>query len=248
MNTIFIVSAKDPSSQWDVDLYSKYSIAAWDSYCKKYGQNLVVMRELPPQFHKAKWIKCLAHHYICDGWIAIVDADTMPAPHCPNIFSGLEENSIYATQDGNIDWIKNSIAHYQPYFPKTQISPIGYFNSGVLLVHSYNVSYLKSISKFYQRHRKTLEKDKTPCVGSDQTILNYLASPHKVKLLSAAYNNFQQLTEEYHRLYKQQAFTEDYLDWQFPKNSYIWHFTGFPIEHRIRMMHMMWDIHKKLYD
>ena len=98
--------------------------------------------------------------------------------------------------------------------------------------------------EFYERH--SAELDRISGVGKVQTVLNFMLEQEKVerKILPPTWNLFS--------IHKKNMFRHN---WQlnedmtpfFIKYSYIWHFTGFPIEDRTKIMKQVWEQYKHYY-
>ena len=98
--------------------------------------------------------------------------------------------------------------------------------------------------EFYQKNSDSLDNIKG--VGKVQTVLNFMLEKENVKrkILPPTWNLFS--------IHKKNMFTHN---WQlnedmtpfFIKYSYIWHFTGFPIEDRTKIMKQVWEQFKQYY-
>jgi hypothetical protein len=83
--------------------------------------------------------------------------------------------------------------------------------------------------------------------GKVQTILNFELQKQgtKIKELSSLWNMFS--------MHKREMFSHNWQDGDdktpfFIKYSWVWHFTGFPIEDRTRIMQQTWNLVGKNYE
>lgn len=251
-NLIYIVAIDDSSSKISVDRYFQYSLPTWEHYCNRHGIDLIVIRS--NQFDRAEypnikpiWNKELI--YCLDGIeqydkIGIVDTDTMIRWDAPDIFESVTDDDFCGVNDlCDLDWMFKSINDRQAYFPEVRIDPMNYINAGVLFFGKRYLSIFEDLLMMYLDNRSSI--DQIQGGGKEQTLLNFVLTDNKVsiKKLSPSWNLLS--------IHRKNMFTGN---WQlkqdqtpyFIKYAYIWHFTGFPIEDRIRVMNQTWEIIKKM--
>lgn len=246
-NTIVIVATEDPSSKYNVNLYFKFGIKTWESWCKRHDIELVVIDKLHSDVSKGKWMKPFVFDYVKNGKVAIVDADTMVKWDAPNFFNHYEENEFCGVHDtDSIFWLNNSINVYQKFFPQVNLNTDYYINSGVMLFSDYHKDFFNNLKKFYYSNKTELDNWKIPNTGSDQTIINFLLqlTDTKQKILPCIYNQFGLLRKDLLHYNWQTGDTTPF----FIKTGYIWHFTGFSIEQRIKLMEQVWNNYKQFYN
>ena len=246
-NLIYIVAIDDPGSKVSVNDYFKYSLPTWEFYCRKYGIDLVVERnhKLASDI-KPIWNKELIYE-VGKGYnkIGIVDCDTMVRWDAPNIFDLFPEDDFCGVNDlCDLNWLFSSIKSRQFLFPDTALNIDCYINAGMLFFGAKHLNFFERLLSFYISNKKDI--DSIQGGGREQTLLNYLLQKDSVniRLLEPAWNLLS--------IHRKNMFTHN---WQletngiphFIKYSYVWHFTGFPIEDRISVMEQTWEITKHRY-
>ena len=83
--------------------------------------------------------------------------------------------------------------------------------------------------------------------GREQTLFNFLLQKNNydINLLSPQWNMF--------AMHKKEMFSHNWQDGNdktpfFIKYSWVWHFTGFPIEDRTNLMRETWGMVSKYYE
>ena len=140
---------------------------------------------------------------------------------------------------GVIKWIYDSINVYKKFFPDTDIDLNSYFNAGVLFFGHKYLPVFEDVLNFYLANQKELDNWKLGG-GKEQTILNYHLVKHNVKKKELT-PNWNLLGMHRRDLFSHNWQLKDDLEPFFIKYGNIWHFTGFPIEDRIRIMGQVWD-------
>lgn len=255
-NLIYIVNINDPTKQVQCNNYAKYSLKTWEYYCNKHNIDLFVlsnenleqfkaMYNVPPLSYPI-WFKeyvfKFGHKY---QKIGIVDSDTMVRWDAPNIFDEVTDG-IYGVNDlCDLNWILSSIQDRQHFFPNVKLDLMKYLNAGVLFFTKDVLKSFYHLMNFYldQKH----EIDKLSSGGKEQTLLNFqLNEDHvKINLLDPLWNLLS--------IHRKNMFQHN---WQlktdptpyFIKYAYVWHFTGFPIEDRVKIMSDVWDYIKINYE
>lgn len=255
-NLIYIVSIDDPKTVVKNHDYAQYSLKTWDYYCRKNDIDLLVYREsLLNTTYKPIWNKELI--YLEDGYdkIGIVDSDTMVRWDAPNIFDEFGGDDFCGVNDlCDLNWLFSSIDQRQKFFPETQMDISSYVNAGVLFLGKKYLYIFKELLGLYRASKDEIDAIKGG--GQEQTLLNFTLQKNKVpiKLLDPSWNllsihrknmftNNWQLYPEF----KDGVRHDEPKSWpHFMKYGYIWHFTGFPVEDRVRVMSSVWDLWKSI--
>ena len=111
-------------------------------------------------------------------------------------------------------------------------------NIAKILIDNYK-HFFDSMLDFYFEHKEELDNWKIPNTGREQTIFNFMLEKLNIKkkYLPLPWNMVGM-----HR--KDLFFHNNVLDDKTPyflKYGILWHFTGFPIEDRIKIMGQVWD-------
>jgi len=245
-NLIYIVSIDHPTSKNKCSDYSKYCIASWTAWCKKYDIDIIVNTEHDSRFGRPIWNKELIYEIGKEyEKIGVVDSDTMVKWNAPNIFETFEDEFCGVNDIADFSWMMNSISQYKKFFPGTEIDLMKYMNAGVLFFHNKYLDVFKQVLDLYLSNQEELD-NWNKGGGREQTILNYILVKNNVKkkLLDPGWNLLS--------IHKKNMFTHN---WQlnidplpyFVKYANVWHFTGFPVEDRKRIMEQTWTQYKKKY-
>lgn len=246
-NLIYIVNINNPNSKVNCNEYAQYSINTWEYYCNKHGIDLLVIDENVGQFDFPIWNKELIWKF-GQGYdkIGLIDSDTMIRWDAPNIFDLIESDKFYGVNDlCDLNWLFGSISDRQKFFPDINIDINKYLNAGVLFFGNKHLPLFETFLNFYLENKDQIQSIKGG--GKEQTLLNFWLQKHNVEieLLNPEWNLLS--------IHRKNMFTGN---WQlkidpipyFAKYSFIWHFTGFPIEDRIRLMRETWELFKHLYN
>jgi hypothetical protein len=244
-NLIYIVNINDPTKQVQCNDYAQYSLKTWEYYCKKHGIDLIVCTEHDPRFTFPIWNKEkiweVGHKY---EKIGIVDSDTMVRWDAPNIFDDINDG-IYGVNDlCDLNWILSSIKDRQHFYPNVKLDLMKYLNAGVLFFTKDVLKPFYHLMNYYLFRKN--EIDKLTSGGKEQTLLNFQLNEDRIKinLLDPSWNLLS--------IHRKNMFQHN---WQlnidknpyFLKYAYVWHFTGFPIEDRVKIMSDVWDYFKDNY-
>lgn len=244
-NLIYIVNINDNSKQVKCSDYAQYSIKTWEYYCKKWGIDLLVIDENVGNYSQPIWNKELVYKF-GKGYdkIGIVDSDTMVRWDAPNIFD-LVTDGVYGVNDlCDLNWLMSSINDRQHFFPNVKLDLMKYLNAGVLFFTKDVLKSFYHLMNFYldQKH----EFDKLTSGGKEQTLLNFqfVEDNVKINLIEPSWNLLS--------IHRKNMFTGN---WQlktdptpyFIKYAFVWHFTGFPIEDRVKIMADVWNYVKENY-
>lgn len=246
-NLIYIVNISNPTAKVDCNEYAKYSIKSWEYYCKKHNIDLLIIDENVGQYDFPIWNKSLCHKF-GQGYdkIGLVDSDTIIRWNAPNIFDQVNPDKFYGVNDlCDLNWLLDSIQQRQRFFPDVNIDITKYLNAGVLFFGKMYLPLFESFLNFYLENKNEIQEIKGG--GKEQTLLNFWLQKNNVKieLLSPEWNLLS--------IHRKNMFTGNWqlkvdLTPYFLKYAYVWHFTGFPIEDRVRLMQQTWEIIKENYE
>lgn len=244
---IYIVAIDDPAAKVSTNDFFRYSKPTWEHYCDRHNIDLVIRTthlfdaSIKPIWNK-ELISAIGKDY---DKIGIVDSDTMIRWDAPNIFDQFGEDEFCGVNDlCDLNWLLGSIEQRQHLFPDTQIDLMDYLNAGVLFFGNIYLDVFRKLLAFYFENRESI--DSIQGGGKEQTLLNFVLAKNKVniKKLSPAWNLLS--------MHRKNMFINN---WQlktdstpyFIKYTYLWHFTGFPIEDRVNVMKQTWEMTKHLY-
>jgi len=240
-NLIYIVAIDSDKSQFKNSDYAQYAILSWEYWCRKNNVDFIVNREHDPRFTFPIWNKEKIFEIGKDyDKIGIVDSDTIVSPFAPNIFNLFAEDEFCGVGDlCDLNWLFSSIEGRQHFFPKTNLDLMKYFNAGVLFFGNKHLKIFEYLLNLYLSRQEEIDGLKGG--GKEQTLLNFVvqSSEVDVRLLTPAWNLLS--------IHRKNMFTGN---WQlkvdqtpyFLKYAYIWHFTGFPVEDRTRLMRETWEL------
>jgi nucleoside-diphosphate-sugar epimerase len=163
----------------------------------------------------------------------------------PNIFDLYNPDEFCGVNDlCDLNWLLGSIRDRQRFFPDVVMDIDKYLNAGVLFFGNEHLFLFKELLDFYIANRESI--DSIQGGGKEQTLLNFVLQQNKVntKKLPPSWNLLS--------IHRKNMFTNN---WQlkvdptpyFIKYAYIWHFTGFPIEDRVRLMKQTWELVDREY-
>lgn len=250
---IYIVAIDSEQSQFKNSDYAQYSIASWKKWCEKNGVDLVVRTEPDGRFRFPIWAKESVYEY-GKGYdmIGVVDSDTMIDLNAPNLFLELNPESFYGVNDlCDLNWLFSSIEARQKFFPDHVMDIFKYLNAGVLFFGKKHLEIFERFLNFVLENQDEINEIKGG--GKEQTLLNFFLQTNNVdvQLLTPRWNLLS--------IHRKNMFTNN---WQlhptqhvdvnnpntfphFLRHANIWHFTGFPVEERARLMSVVWDIQKQ---
>jgi len=245
-NLIYIVNISDKSAKIDHTEYSEFCINSWKYWCRENKVDLRVITKSDSRCGRPIWNKELVYED-AEGYdkIGVVDADTMIKWNAPNIFDTFNEDFCMVRDTVNWTWVYKSISNYGKFFKGVPLDISNYGNAGVLFFHKIYLPLFKQVFDFYMLNKEELDNwDKGG--GREQTILNFFLSKNNVDInfLDGCWNVLGM-----HKRGWLQSNTQ--LQSDIPhlvKYSNIWHFTGFPIEDRLKVVKGVWDIVKNNYN
>jgi len=251
-NLVYIVSIDHNSSRYNFSNFSKHCIDSWKYWCEKNKIDFYLQSESNPNVGIPIWNKEFVFTNFKENKydkIAVVDSDTMIKWDAPNFFNLYDDEFCGVLDTANLRWTYNSINTYKNHFEEfkqTELSIYEYINAGVLMFckeHKYVFDYLMN---FYLKHKYILDNWNVPGVGKEQTIFNLTLKKLNIKqkYLSPEWNlismNKRGMFNHNWQLNKRQVpFFIDY--------SYIWHFTGIPIESKQSIIEQTWSFIKNNY-
>jgi lipopolysaccharide biosynthesis glycosyltransferase len=242
-----MVNISDPKSKVDCNDYAQYSVNSWYHYCNKHGIDFLTIDENEGGYDFPIWNKEYIHHYGQQyDKIGLVDSDTIIRWDAPNIFDQIEDEGIYGVNDlCDLNWLLDSIKQRQRFFPNQKMNLTKYLNAGILFFGNKHLPLFKKLLDFYLENKDEIHAIKGG--GKEQTLLNFFIQKERipVKVLDPEWNLLS--------IHRKNMFIGN---WQlkvdplpyFLKYAYVWHFTGFPIEDRVRLMKETWEIIKENYD
>tara|TARA_R100000152_G_C6734337_1_gene158672 strand:+ start:233 stop:1015 length:783 start_codon:yes stop_codon:yes gene_type:complete len=251
---VYMVAVNHNSSKFKNSDYSQYSIKSWEAWCKRRNIDFVVVDKHNDKYSFPIWNKL----DVCDvgkdyDKIAIVDSDTMIHWSAPNILEHIE-SGVYGVQDNaNLRWLNESVGNYGgEFFSDFKINLDKYINAGVIYLDKESLSIYEKLRDFYFENREKLDSWNKGG-GREQTLFNFLLQKNNydINLLSPEWNMFS--------MHKKEMFSYNWQDTDggiagkdttphFIKYSWVWHFTGFPIEQRTSIMKQTWDLVGYLYE
>ena len=251
-NLIYIVAVDNHTSRIPVLEYAQYSIKTWKWYCDKHGIDLLVVdRNQLDAFDYPIWNKEMIY-VLGEGYdkIGIVDCDTIIKWDAPNIFDRIDPDKFYGVNDlCDLNWLFDSIDQRQKFFPDIEMDISSYINAGVVFFGNAYLYVFKELLEFWMANKDEINAIKGG--GKEQTLLNFVLQKNKVQieLLSPEWNLLS--------IHRKNRFVNNWQLNQIDPNNHqvphflkygkIWHFTGFPIEDRVRIMKQTWDIIKGNY-
>ena len=245
-NLIYTTAINHDTSTFSNSDYSQYCLNTWQAWCDKNGVDFFVIAKHDSRYKYPVWNKDLIFEYVGEKYdkIMYVDSDTMIKWDAPNPFDTYNDEFCTATDRASLKWILNSIDAYQPFFNETKLNLETYFNSGVCMFTKEHKPIFNKLIEFYERNSASLDSIKG--VGKVQTVLNFMLEKEGVKrkTIPPTWNLFS--------IHKKNMFKHN---WQlnedmtpfFVKYAFVWHFTGFPIEDRTKIMKQVWEQYKEYY-
>ena len=229
-NVIFITNIKNPENLERSKPYD-YAVKSWKHFADKNDCRLFVLDQylyetdyMKPNWYKTYVFDLLDGNDIEYDQIAIVDADTMVHPECPNFFEMSENKFCAIPAEGSCDWICRSIENYSKYLFSGFSFPFWeYFNSGFLIVNKEHKSLYDMIKNFFIQNRDNIVNiQNTFMVGTDQPVINFFVQIENIDYKLFPYEfNMQDLP-------RKEILTNDLL---FTKLGWMYHFNAIPDNH-----------------
>jgi len=227
----------------------EYSVKSWKTWCEKNDAEFFMLDEFmyEPDFMKPNWYKLyvfdlLDNSDIKYNQIAVVDADTIVHPDCPNFFEMTENKFCAVPVHGSMDWVCRSMENYSKHLFNYFTFPVWeYINSGFLVMNKKHKKMYKDIINFYLENRDLIVQiQDTFGVGTDQPVINFFMHKEKIdfKLLSYKFNMQDMFLKE--------ILDEDLL---FTKLGWIYHYNAIPNNHDSSLTYYwMKKTYEELYD
>ena len=242
-NVIYTVAVDHNTSQFKNSDYSQYCVKSWGSWCKKNDIDFKVITEHDARYKYPVWNKDLIFEKLDTEYdkIGYVDSDTMIHWDAPNPFDMYDDEFCWVKDIANFRWVSNSIETYNKFYPNQTLDIYDYYNSGVSFFTKEHKFIYDNLQKLYKENSKELDECATKGVGKVQTLLNFEIQKQNVKIkeLPPIWNMFS--------MHKREMFNHNWQDGEdktpfFIKSSWLWHFTGFPIEDRTNIMKQTWEM------
>jgi hypothetical protein len=208
----------------------QYSIKSWEHWCKRNDCDLFILNH--SLVDHTKMGLCWQRYYLFDildsngieyDQIAMVDADTIVHPDCPNFFELTNHKFTAVHNDGSYDWVLRSIENYSHYMFDNYVPKFwNYINCGFMVVNSTHKSFFKHVTDFYWNNNEAFKQLETLHVGTDQTPVNIMLELENIDL--------QMLPYEFNMvdMVRKEILSEDML---FTTLGYIYQFNCIPNNH-----------------
>lgn len=184
----------------------QYSIKSWEHWAHKNNADVFILNDLLMPY-KDMGI-CWQRYYLFDileannieyDQVAMVDADTIIHPDCPNFFELTENKFTGVHCDASYDWVCRSIENYSKYMFKGHIMPFWkYIDCGFMVVNKTHKNFFKEIVNLYHQNKHNFDELEKLHVGTDQTPVNMLVDKLGIdlKLLPYEYNMVDMVRKE----------------------------------------------------
>ena len=242
-NLVYTTAINHDTSKFKNTDYSQYCILSWEKWCKKNNIDFLVIDEMNPRYKFPVWCKDTIFEIVGDKYdkIGYVDSDTMIHWDAPNPFDLYTDEWCWSKDTSSLRWTYNSCNYYQRFYPNQTLDLYDYYNSGVSFFTKEHKPVFDSLIKLYENNSEELDEVAKMGGGRVQTVLNYELQNHdiKIKELSPVWNMLS--------MHKKEMFSHNWQDGDDKtpvviKYSWIWHFTGFPIEQRTQVMKDTWEL------
>ena len=254
-NLIYMVAIDHNTSTYRNYDYAQYAIKTWEYWCKKNEIDFLLIDEHNPRYKFPVWNKDTIFEKVGDTYdkIGYVDSDTMIHWNAPNMFDLYDDELCLIKDYTNLRWTYNSRNYYQRFYPDIKLDLYEYYSSAIKFFTKEHKPIFDGLIELYENNSEGLDETATMGGGKVQTVFNYEIQKQniKVKELSPIWNMFPLTKKEMFKNNWQKISggidgrdsTPHYI-----KYSWIWHFTGFPIEDRTRLMKQTWDLVGYLYE
>mgnify|MGYP006409734491 CR=1 FL=1 len=175
-----------------------YSVKSWDKWAEQHddveviewAEPLMDIKEFPVIYQREWVFDILDYNKVDYDQIAIVDADTIIHPNCPNFFKKTDNKYTVVVNNGCFEWVMRSINAWSKHLFPEEIKPRvwEYHNAGLVVANKEHRWFFDIIKNFYLeninkindiRINKTYQNLPLPSTG--QTIVNFLLIKHKVE-------------------------------------------------------------------
>jgi len=227
-NVVFMTAINYPE-QLD---YAEISIATWQRWCRKNNALLYIWDEkidtattMRPTWMRYRMFHILEQQGIEYDQVAMVDADTMIRPDCPDFFE-TSKGSMCAVRDTKRrGWVRKSIRVYQHLFPGVCLNDRNYFNAGFVIVNREHQPLFQDMLDFYnsrEAHLRALIRERR--MGSDQTPFNFMTAVTgtAIRFLPEEYN----VMHFFPFVFNNGLLVSRYPIKRFIDKGFIFHFSG----------------------
>ena len=173
--------------------------------------------------------------------------------NAPNIFNELSSGISGVLDDVNYNWLYSSVENYGKFF-EHEMDYDSYINAGVVFLDNESLSVYEKLRDFYFENKEELDNwDKGG--GKEQTLFNYIVqtNQYQVNLLCPSWNILAMVKRELvHHNWQKEPITnpQEPFEWvniegkkpHYVNYGNIYHFTGFPIEWREKIMRYTWEL------
>jgi len=223
--------------------YEEFCLNTWKYWTDEKGIDLIILSDplTDTSYMKPTWQRWHAWEILKENnldyeKIALVDVDTMIRWDSPNFFDLIKDEIGVCVDNDNINWVKQSIDGYKPFFRDIELDWTEYFNCGFIVMGKLHKKFCKQIIDFWDKNQTDLiALQNSISKGTDQTPVNYIAKNYKVKYLNKKWN----LT---HLNRKEILHNFTFIDC-----GYVWHFNGFDKHLRNQAMEQTWYKIKENY-
>ena len=177
----------------------KFSIQSWKQWAKNNNAEIFILDE--PLMSNIDMGICWQRYYLFDileannieyDQVAMIDADTIVHPSCPNFFELTDNKFTGVHCDASYDWVIRSLENYSKYaFGGFMSKFYNYIDCGFMVVNESHKEFFKNITNFYHENSELLKEIETKLhVGTDQTPVNILVEKENIdlKLLPYEFN------------------------------------------------------------
>ena len=233
-----------------------YSVMSWKHWCDKNNAQCVEWDTPIADTAYLKitlqryWVhEILAYNNIEYNQVLIVDADTIVHPDCPNFFNETNNEFSVVLNNGCYEWTTRSIKNWgDELFPNDQkIKPWKYFNGGFQITNKTHIDFYNEVKKYYTENSQLInDLGKKIKAGTDQTVINYLAQKHNIKInyLPECYNLQDLFRKNLLHIEKHSWFPNNLL---FLDAGWVYHFNAIPQNPR-HVNYWMERTYKELYE
>jgi len=254
MNAIYMVAIDHNKSNYKHSNFLQYSKKSWERWCEKNGVDFHCITKHDERYGFPIWNK-LNVVDVCKDYdkVGIVDCDTMININAPNIFNELSNGISGVLDDVNYNWLYSSVKNYGKFF-EHEMDYDNYINAGVVFLDNKSLSVYDKLREFYFDNQDELDNwDKGG--GKEQTLFNYIVqtNQYQVNLLCPSWNILAMVKRELvHHNWQKEPITnpQEPFEWvniegkkpHYVNYGNIYHFTGFPIEWREKIMKYTWEL------
>ena len=241
-NLIYMVAVNHKTSTYKNSDYARYAKLSWKFWCKKNNVDFIVIDRHHDRYKFPVWNKDTIFDIVGDTYdkIGYVDSDSMIHWDAPNMFDLYTDEWCWTKDYSNLRWTYNSANYYQKFYPDVKLDLYNYYSSAIKFFTKEHKPIFDGLIKLYENNSTELDEVATWGGGKVQTICNYEVKKQgiKTKELDIRWNMFP--------MHKREMFGHNWQDGDdktpfFVKYSYIWHYTGFGIEDRTKLMRETWD-------